>query len=458
LPSADRTARRASQELRSNPLLRQVVLLLAAVTLGAVVVGLFDIGGAAAAPAPTTTAPAAPAAGSSVTGTLTAGVNPVAGARITASQAGKVVQEARSDDTGTWTLRDLPPGTYELQLDPATLPEGVTAGHTVLPTFRVFGGFTQHALFPLVVKGAKTSSGPSTFDQLLDLFVSGIRFGLIVALCAVGLSMIYGTTGLVNFAHGELVTFGALIAYLVNTMSSGPQLPFVIAAIIGVAATGLLGAACELGIFRPMVHRRSGAVSQMLVSIGLALFLRYIYEIVFNASPRSFREYAAPSPVKLGPIELPVRDYVIIVICFVVLVAVALLLTRSRLGTAVRAVADERDLSSASGINVERVVLLVWISGAALAGLGGIMLGLGSEGVQWNMGFRVLLTVFAAVILGGLGSPFGAMAGGLVVGIASQVGTYWLPSDLQFAIALAILILVLLTRPQGIFGVRERIG
>jgi branched-chain amino acid transport system permease protein len=86
------------------------------------------------------------------------------------------------------------------------------------------------------------------------------------------------------------------------------------------------------------------------------------------------------------------------------------------------------------------------------------MLGLGSEGVQWNMGFRVLLTVFAAVILGGLGSPFGAMAGGLVVGIASQVGTYWLPSDMQFAIALVILILVLLTRPQGIFGVRERIG
>src|SRR5262245_19652784 len=420
--------------------------------------GLFGSARSGAAPTPTTAPPPAAASGTSVSGTLTAGANPVAGARITASRNGEVVREARSDDKGVWTLRDLTPGIYELRLDPATLPEGVTAGHTVLPSFRVFGGFPQHALFPLAEKGAKTASGPSTFDQLLDLFVSGIRFGLIVALCAVGLSLIYGTTGLVNFAQGELVTFGALIAYLVNTMSSGPQLPLVLAAIIGVAATGLLGAACELGIFRPMVHRRSGAVSRMLVSIGLALFLRYLYEIIFDASPRSFRQYAAPSPVKLGPIELPVRDYVIIAICFVVLMAVALLLTRSRLGTAVRAVADERELSSASGINVERVVLLVWVSGAALAGLGGIMLGLGSEGVQWNMGFRVLLTVFAAVILGGLGSPFGAMAGGLVVGIASQVGTYWLPSDMQFAIALVILIIVLLTRPQGIFGVRERIG
>ncbi len=393
-----------------------------------------------------------------MTGTLTAGGDPVTGVRVSIFRNGRLVQQTRSDDKGVWTLRDLPPGIYTLQLDPTTLPDDVTAGHTVLPNFRVFGGFQQHALFPLTVKGAKAATGPSTFDQLLDLFVSGIRFGLIVALCAVGLSMIYGTTGLVNFAHGELVTFGALIAYLVSTMASGPKLPVWIAAIVGVAATGLLGAACELGIFRPMVHRRSGAVSRMLVSIGLALFLRYIYEVVFDASPRSFRQYAAPSPVKLGPIELPVRDYVIIAICLVVLIAVGMLLTRSRLGTAIRAVADERELSSASGINVERVVLLVWISGAALAGLGGIMLGLGSEGVQWNMGFRVLLTVFAAVILGGLGSPFGAMAGGLVVGIASQVGTYWLPSDLQFAIALVILILVLLTRPQGIFGVRERIG
>jgi branched-chain amino acid transport system permease protein len=432
---------------------------LGAALLGvAAVAVLFGAGRAAAAPTTSTTPPPAPASGSTVSGTLTAGGEPVAGAHITASQGSKVVQEARSDDKGVWTFRNLPPGVYALRLDPTTLPEGVTAGHTELPNFRVFGGFPQHALFPLAEKGAKSASGPSTFDQLLDLFVSGIRFGLIVALCAVGLSMIYGTTGLVNFAHGELVTFGALIAYLVNTMSSGPQLPFVIAAVVGVAATGLLGAACELGIFRPMVHRRSGAVSRMLVSIGLALFLRYLYEVIFDASPRSFRQYAAPSPVKFGPIELPVRDYFIIAICFVVLVAVALLLTRSRLGTAVRAVADERELSSASGINVERVVLLVWVSGAALAGLGGIMLGLGSEGVQWNMGFRVLLTVFAAVILGGLGSPFGAMAGGLVVGIASQVGTYWLPSDMQFAIALVILILVLLTRPQGIFGVRERIG
>jgi branched-chain amino acid transport system permease protein len=123
----------------------------------------------------------------------------------------------------------------------------------------------------------------------------------------------------------------------------------------------------------------------------------------------------------------------------------------------VRAVSDERDLASASGIDVQRVVLLVWIGGGMLAGLGGVMLAV-SQSVQWNLGFRLLLTMFAAVVLGGLGNPYGAMAGGLAVGVTSQVSTYWLPADFQFAVALAILILVLLVRPQGLLGVRERIG
>ena len=144
-------------------------------------------------------------------------------------------------------------------------------------------------------------------------------------------------------------------------------------------------------------------------------------------------------------------------VCLVVLLGVGLIVQGTRLGTAIRAVADERDLAAASGIDVRRVVLVVWIGGSMLAGLGGVLLGV-SQSVQWNMGFGLLLTIFAAVVLGGLGSIYGAMVGGLVVGIASEVGTYWLPSDFKFAIALAILIVVLIARPQGILGIRERIG
>ena len=195
----------------------------------------------------------------------------------------------------------------------------------------------------------------------------------------------------------------------------------------------------------------------MLVSIGLALFLRYLFQVLTDGSPNTFRQYATQGPTDIGPISFPVSTYIIMVICAVVLIGVGLLLEQTRLGTAIRAVADEKDLAEASGIDVRRVITMIWIGSTALAGLGGIMLGI-DETVQFNMGFRLLLTMFAAVVLGGLGSAYGAMVGGLVVGVASEVSTYWIDADFKYAVALAILIVVLLVRPQGILGIRERVG
>jgi len=143
------------------------------------------------------------------------------------------------------------------------------------------------------------------------------------------------------------------------------------------------------------------------------------------------------------------------VVAALVLVGVGLFLRRARLGTAIRAVSDNRDLAESSGIDVQRVILAVWVMSAGLAGLGGILLGL-TETVSWNMGQRVLLVMFAAVVLGGLGTTFGAMAGGIVVGVVSDVSTFWLDSDLKIVVALFALILVLLVRPNGIFGFNER--
>jgi branched-chain amino acid transport system permease protein len=376
--------------------------------------------------------------------------------RINASREGTSVGTATSDAQGAWRIPVPAQGVYRLALDTTTLPEGVRAVRAELPRFRVRAN-RQPALFQLSSGKRTGPGGPSRFERLVNLFVGGIRFGLIVGLCAVGLSLIYGTTGLVNFAHGELVTFGALVAFLCNTMSSGPRWPLVAAAVVAVAATGLLGAVTELAIWRPMVRQRTGAIARMLMSIGLALFLRYLYQVIFEGNPRAYRQYSAQSPVDLGPLSLPPREYVVMAVCFVMLIVVGAVLQRTRLGTAVRAVSDERDLASASGIDVQRVVLAVWIGGGMLAGLGGVLLAV-SQSVQWNLGFRLLLTMFAAVVLGGLGNPYGAMAGGLVVGVASQVSTYWLPADFQFAVALAILILVLLVRPQGLLGARERVG
>jgi neutral amino acid transport system permease protein len=430
------------------------------IVVASAMVGAFGLLAAAGAdPLPaqdsTTTTPTT-VAGAGIVGTLRVDDRPVPGVRVTASRAGAEVGTATSDAQGAWRIAVPERGAYRVALDTTTLPEGVRAARAELPEFRVRAN-RQPALFQLSFGKRTGPGGPSRFGRLLDLFVGGIRFGLIVGLCSVGLSLIYGTTGLVNFAHGELVTFGALIAFLCNTMVSGPKWPLVAAAIVGMAATGLLGALTELAIWRPMTRRRTGAVARMLVSIGLALFLRYLYQVIFEGNPRAFRQYSAQAPFEIGPVSLPPREYVVIVVCFVMLILVGTVLQRTRLGTAVRAVSDERDLASASGIDVQRVVLLVWIGGGMLAGLGGVMLAV-SQSVQWNLGFRLLLTMFAAVVLGGLGNPYGAMAGGLAVGVTSQVSTYWLPADFQFAVALAILILVLLVRPQGLLGVRERIG
>jgi branched-chain amino acid transport system permease protein len=219
----------------------------------------------------------------------------------------------------------------------------------------------------------------------------------------------------------------------------------------------LLGGGLDLGLWRPLRRRRTGTTALIVVSIGLALFLRYIFLVIFKGNPRSFEQFATQQPWNLGPLSILPKDAVIIVVAVAVLVTLGLLLERTKLGTAVRAVTDDPDLAESSGVDVKRIILVVWIVSAALAGLGGVLLGT-SEAVQWDMGLRILLVMFAAVILGGLGTAFGAILGGLVIGVISEVSTFWFPTDYKIAFALLVLIIVLLVRPQGILGVRERVG
>jgi neutral amino acid transport system permease protein len=161
----------------------------------------------------------------------------------------------------------------------------------------------------------------------------------------------------------------------------------------------------------------------------------------------------------IGPISLTRRDLISMATCVVILIGVALFLQRSRQGKAIRAVSDNPDLASATGINTNRVILLVWIAGGALAALGGILLGL-DEQVRWNMGFTLLLLMFAAITVGGLGNPYGALAGALLIGLTVEMWTWIFPGavELKTTGALITLILVLLVRPQGLLGRKERVG
>ncbi|MBI2708944.1 MAG: branched-chain amino acid ABC transporter permease [Actinobacteria bacterium] len=377
---------------------------------------------------------------------------PVAGVRIEVRRRGTVVGSTRTGRDGRWRIV-VPRGRgYEVRIVTATLPGGVELrdeGRTVLRGITLATPLPRSLAFPL----GKRQAGDPLSKRLLETFAAGLRVGLVIGMAAIGLSLIFGVTGLVNFAHGELVTFGALIAYLAS--SSGlAHLPLAIAAVVATAAGGLFGGTLELALFRPLRRRGTGNIALIVVTIGMSLLVRHVFLLVFDRNPRPYRQFAVQRAVFAG---LAPKELVIMAVAAVVMVLVGVLLQRSRLGTAVRAVADNRDLAESSGIDVARIILTVWLAGGALAALGGVLYGT-AEKVQWDMGFNLLLLMFAAVVLGGLGTAYGAMVGGLVVGVVSEVSTVWVPVDFKVAVALGALILVLLFRPQGVLGVRERLG
>jgi branched-chain amino acid transport system permease protein len=299
--------------------------------------------------------------------------------------------------------------------------------------------------------------GLAAYARVAALFIAGLKLGATIALAAVGLSLIYGVTRLVNFAHAELVTLGGVLAYVFHATDGGPTWPLVLAAIPAVVLVAVFGGLQSSYLWRPLRKRGTSLLSLMVVSIGLSFALRSLIQLTFGGQPASYQDYAGQPAIVLLGVSMVPKHLVTIGVTLVVLFLVAQFLQRSRAGTAMRAVSDDRDLAESSGINVDRVIWITWIMAAGLAALGGVFYGL-NESVSYEMGFKILLLLFAAVVLGGLGSAYGVMVGGFVVGIVVEMSTLVLPAELKVVSGLVILIVMLLFRPQGIFGTRERIG
>ena len=206
-----------------------------------------------------------------------------------------------------------------------------------------------------------------------------------------------------------------------------------------------------------MRKKSAGLIQMFIISIGLSLLLRHLILTFFGSRRSQYSQYTVQETLDIGPIRITPRDLVVTGLSLLVLFGVAYMLQRTRIGKATRAVSDNTDLAEASGIDVNRVILTVWVAGGGLAALGGVFYGL-TQAVYWDMGFNLLLLMFAGVILGGLGSAYGAMVGSFVVGLVAQLSTLWFPVELQNAWALLALIVVLLVRPQGILGRAERAG
>lgn len=392
--------------------------------------------------------------GQGVRGTITdEDGEPVEGAEITVSRVdGGTVGTARTGPDGTFELPVPVPGDYTATIDEDSLGD-LTLRNPDRATleFPVRAGQERTLLFPLG-EGDREIGG--TLGLALQLLVEGVKFGLIIAMASVGLSLIFGTTGLINFAHGEMVTFGALAGWFVNVTLGLHLIP---ATVVAVLAGGLAGAALDKALWRPLRRRGTGLIALLVISIGLGLLVRYIFLYQFGGRTRPFAEYAVQRAVDLGPVAIAPKDIVSILLSLAVLAGVGLALQRTKAGKAMRAVADNPDLARSSGIDVERVILLVWFFGGCLAALGGVLLGL-TEQVSWQMGVQLLLLMFAGVILGGLGTAFGALVGSFVVGVFVQLSTLVVAPELKNVGALAILILILLVRPQGLLGQAERLG
>ena len=268
------------------------------------------------------------------------------------------------------------------------------------------------------------------------------------------MSLIFGTTGLTNFAHGELLTLGGMVTYFFNKLGLHLIPAALLALVFAVVVGGFLQ---DRYLWKPLRRRGTGLIAMLVVSIGLGLFIRYLFLYVFGGSKQQFLQYSGQAGWQIGPLSLTPKATIGILIGIGLIGLTIAWLLKSQMGKASRAVADNPSLAAASGIDVERVIMTVWILGAFLAGYGGIMMGL-NQGVQFIMGSDVLLLIFAAVTLGGLGTAYGAIIGSLIVGLFIQLSTLFIPTELKYVGALVVLIVILLVRPQGIMGRRERVG
>ena len=305
---------------------------------------------------------------------------------------------------------------------------------------------------------------------MIEQFGNGLLLGIIISVASVALSLLYGVTRIVNFAHGEIIALGAIMTlFFSNPIDSrvlfldrySPLgMNFTFSIIISIIICGIFGGLLEIFLFKPLRKSEVGNIAVLVVTIGLSIFFRHIYLLFATGKVQNF-------PLELERrqsylfFDMTPRNFQVLIAGLAVMIFIGLFLSYTKIGKAMRAVRDSNELANISGINSDNIILFTWVSSSMLAGLAGIFQAIIND-VRYNMGFLILLLIFAGTVLGGIGTSFGAMVGGLLIGIFVQVSVA-LPfmeghTEAKNAVALAIMILILLFRPQGIFGQKERIS
>jgi neutral amino acid transport system permease protein len=295
---------------------------------------------------------------------------------------------------------------------------------------------------------------PEQLSEIAQLFVNGIAVGAIIALAAVGLTLTNGILRLPNFAHGDFMTLGAYMALMFDTqildsVISNTELKIWVAIALGSTLTIVAFLLSEYLIWKPMRNRRADSTTLIIISIGLALFLRNGIIFIWGGSNQSY-DLPVQTALDFMGLKIPYYRLVVIGLAFLAVLGLHLLLQNTKIGKAMRAVADDLDLASVSGIDVQRVVMWTWVIAGGLTALSGGLYAL-IQAARPNMGWFLILPLFASIILGGIGNPYGAIFGALIIGITQEVSTYWIPTEYKLAVALVVMVLVLLVKPQGLF-------
>ena len=300
---------------------------------------------------------------------------------------------------------------------------------------------------------------------MAELVIYGIVLGSIISLGAIGLSLVYGIIRFANFAHGDFLTTGAYIAlFMVTGVLSWIGIPdttfgflsfgwrMVIAFPVSMAVVAGMAILIDRILYRKLRQKKSGAVMLAMSSLGAAFIIRMIILIIWGADSLFYRPGLMRPAFEL-PLGIKIRpDQILILLIVLFLVGLLhLFLQRTKMGKAMRATADNMELALISGINTERIIIWTWGIGGALAAAGGILYGIDVQ-LHPYMGWNFLIPLFAATILGTIGNIYGALIGGLTIGVAQQVSTAFLLPTYKLAVAFIIMILILLIRPKGIFG------
>lgn len=290
---------------------------------------------------------------------------------------------------------------------------------------------------------------------MIQLILNGIITGSIIALGAIGLSMVYDILNLVNFAHGDFMTLGGYLTFffsiiLTNMLPIPFMFKMIAAAVLSIIGVGLFSILLDKLIWKKLRKQGAGTVTLLIAAIGVALALRNSIVFIWGSGILGMNIPILAS-IEFFGIQINLYEILTIIVAVILMILLNFILKSTKIGKAMRALSDNKSLARITGIDVDKVINYTWFLGGTYAATGGILYGLVTS-FRPDMGWILLLPIFAAVILGGIGNVYGAMVGGLIIGLAQAMSTAIIPSEYKIAVGFAILIIVLLIKPEGIFG------